>query len=94
MCKEVNLAVNNEETRLMFIDHKHGEMSVESQLVTYNPDAVIVVMAVDDTDSMLSAELLLSYLTRLGIMETKPVILVANKSDLVRNRTIKHSGKC
>ena len=93
MCKEVNVAVNNDETRLMFIDHKYGEMSLDTQLHVYDPGAVLVVMAVDDKESLVTAEMMLSYLTNTGICNTKPVILVANKSDLVRSREIRHQGK-
>ena len=28
VCKEVSVAVNEAETRLVFVDHRHGEMSV------------------------------------------------------------------
>ena len=49
VCKEVNLAINNDESRMIFIDHKHGEMTLEAQMVTYKPDAVMVVMSVDNT---------------------------------------------
>ena len=85
----MNLAINNEETRMMLIDHKYGEMSVESQLDTYSPDAVLVVMAVDDSGTLTTAELILTYLKVLGITGARPVILVANKTDLVRSRTVK-----
>ena len=91
MCKEVNLAVNNEETRMMLIDHKYGELSLETQLDTYSPDVVLVVMAVDDSGTLTTAELILSYLRILNITGAKPVILVANKTDLVRSRTVKPS---
>ena len=89
VCKEVNVAVNNEETRMMLIDHKCGEMSLEAQLETYCPDAVLVVLAVDESGTLTTAELILSYLKILGITGSRPVILVANKTDLVRSRTVK-----
>ena len=76
---------------MMLIDHKYGEMSLECQLDTYSPDAVLVVMAVDDSGTLTTAELILSYLKILGITGAKPVILVANKTDLVRSRTVKPS---
>ena len=28
VCKEVSVAVNDAETRLIFVDHQHGDMSV------------------------------------------------------------------
>ena len=93
VCKEVNMAVNKEEARLVFIDHKHGEISLQSQLALYSPDAFLVVMAVDDRSTLCHAELLLSELSSRDLLHTKPVILVANKTDLVRNRVIKQNGQ-
>ena len=58
-------------------------------MTRYNPDAYIVVMAVDDRSSMEQAERILAYLQMSGAMMDKTVILVANKTDLVRNRMIK-----
>lgn len=89
----MNVAVNNEESRLLFIDHRYGEMSLERQLHVYDPDAVLVVMAVDNRESLFTAEMMLSYLTKMEVINNKPVILVANKSDLVRSREIKHYGR-
>ena len=87
------MAVNKEEARLLFIDHKHGEISLQSQLALYSPDAFLVVMAVDDRSTLCQAELLLSQLSSRNLLLSKPVILVANKTDLVRNRVIKQSGQ-
>ena len=85
------MSVNNEHSRLLFIDHKQGEMSLETQLTTYSPDAVLMVMAVDDEESLYTAAGMLTALRRAEVLDTLPVILVANKTDLVRSRTIKHS---
>ena len=60
-------------------------------VATYSPDALIVVMAVDDFSSMELAEQLLSFLTLDLVLKDKPIILVANKSDLVRSREIRTS---
>ena len=87
------MAVNKEETRIVFIDHKHGEISLESQLALYSPDGFLVVMAVDDRSTLDQAELILSHLSSRDLLHTKPVILVANKTDLVRSRVIKQSGQ-
>ena len=87
------MTVNKEEARIVFIDHKHGEISLQSQLALYSPDAFLVVMAVDDRSTLCQAELLLSQLSSRDLLHTKPVILVANKTDLVRNRVIKQSGQ-
>jgi len=87
--KDVSLSVNGEESRMVFIDHSHGDMKVENLLLTYCPQAVLVVMAVDDLESFQLAEHILVYLTHSGYISDKVVILVANKADLVRNREIK-----
>ena len=49
-------------------------------------------MAVDDSSSQVEAEAILAYLTEEGFCREKAVILVANKTDLVRNRTITREG--
>ena len=49
----------------------------------------LVVMAVDDKSSLEQAERILAYLRMSGVLEEKSVILVANKTDLVKNRLIK-----
>ena len=60
--------------------------------MTYNPDAVLVVMAVDDKNTLDQANMILEYLRMTGVMDTNPVILVANKTDLVRKRVVKSAG--
>ena len=64
--KEVVVAVNDKQSRIVFIDHQHGELSLENlvktkttltylvkfQLVTYDPHAFLVVLAVDDVSSL------------------------------------------
>ena len=66
--KEVIVAVNDKQSRIVFIDHQHGEMSLENQvkinqnpfrwhpmvfqLTTYEPHAFLIVLAVDDLDSL------------------------------------------
>ena len=66
---------------------------VENQLGTYCPDAVLVVLAVDDASSLDQAERILAYLKTVDMLTPDhPCILVANKTDLVRNRVVKSSG--
>ena len=78
------------ETRLIFVDHQDGEMSLENQLSTYCPDGFLVVFAVDDESSLTQAENILNDIKlELG---HKPCILVANKTDLVRNRIVRTTG--
>ena len=58
-------------------------------MVKHDPEAYMVVLAVDDKTSLDQAERILAYLRMSGVMEEKAVILVANKTDLVRNRVVK-----
>ena len=52
------------------------------------------MLAVDDFSSFEEAESILTYLMEDGYCREKAVILVANKTDLVRNRTVSHEGRC
>ena len=61
-------------------------------MLTYSPAAYIVVFSVDDKFSLEVAEIILAYLTNCGVLEQSPVILVANKTDLVRSRIVKTKG--
>ena len=53
----------------------------------------MVVFAVDDSDSLVEAERTLIYLKSENILGNQAVILVANKTDLVRSRVISTNGK-
>ena len=66
---------------------------VENQIATYMPNGYMVVFAVDDTESLQEAERTLSYLKSEDILSKQAVILVANKTDLVRSRVISTNGK-
>ena len=66
---------------------------VENQISTYNPSGYIVVFAVDDGDTVVAAESILSYLKSEEIIDSQAVILVANKTDLVRSRVVSTNGK-
>ena len=57
------------------------------------PNGYMVVFAVDDSDSLVEAERTLIYLKSENILGNQAVILVANKTDLVRSRVISTSGK-
>ena len=50
--KEVVVAVNGLESKVVFIDHQHGAMKLENLVMTYDPHAFLVVLAVDDTSSL------------------------------------------
>ena len=62
-------------------------------MATYMPDAMIIIYSVVDPDSLNSAKEMLQYLWKTGSATTKAVILVGNKSDLVRTRAVSIVGK-
>ena len=57
------------------------------------PNGYMIVFAVDDIDSLDEAEATLSYLKKEEILQHQAVILVANKTDLVRSRVISTGSK-
>ena len=68
-------------------------MQLDDLIESYYPvSCFLVVMAVDDSSSLVEAEAVLTYLTEEGFCRDKAVILVANKTDLVRNRVIRMEG--
>ena len=71
--KDVGMSVDGRESHLVFIDHAHGTMKLENLLLTYSPQAVLVVMAVDDIESFQLAEHILVYLTHNGYIEEKVI---------------------
>lgn len=65
---------------------------VENCLATYEPHAFVVVFSVTERASYLRAEEVLQYLWRLNLITNKGVILVANKTDIVRSRCVTAKG--
>ena len=59
----------------------------------YNPCAYIVVFAVDERATLEQADRILLYLKMSVALKDTAVILVANKTDLVRSRIINTQGK-
>ncbi|XP_047740208.1 GTP-binding protein GEM [Hyalella azteca] len=86
--KSVSVLLDEEENEVVFIDHPAHEMSVENCLTTYEPHACVVVYAVTDRASFKKAEDVLNYLWRESCVDKMAVILVGNKVDLVRNRSV------
>jgi len=87
--KEVIISVDDEESTIVFVDHPAGDMEVEDLIESYSPvSCFLVVMAVDDDTSMFEAKAVLTYLTEEGLCKGRAIILVANKTDLVRNRIV------
>ena len=68
-------------------------LKVENLVSTYDPHGFIVVYAVDEEESLEQAERILNYLKTIGLVATNAVILVANKTDLVRSRVVSANGK-
>ena len=67
-------------------------LQVENQVSTYDPHGYMVVYAVDDEESLATAERVLNYLKNMEIVHGHAVIIVANKTDLVRSRVVGPSG--
>ncbi|KAK8393665.1 hypothetical protein O3P69_006774 [Scylla paramamosain] len=86
--QSVSVMLDGEESEIMFVDHPADEMTVENYLTTYEPHAFVVVLSVTERASYLRAEEVLQYLWRLDVMSNKGVILVANKTDIVRARCV------
>ncbi|XP_068972884.1 uncharacterized protein Rgk2 [Bombus flavifrons] len=86
--KTVSILLDGEESEMVFIDHPHVEMSVENSLSTYEPHACIVVYSTVSRTSFQVAEETLNYLWREHYTQERSVIVVGNKSDLARSRTI------
>ncbi|XP_017878812.1 uncharacterized protein LOC108624199 [Ceratina calcarata] len=86
--KTVSILLDGEESEMVFIDHPHVEMSVENSLSTYKPHACVVVYSIESRSSFQVAEEILNYLWREHYTQERSVIVVGNKSDLAKSRTI------
>ena len=62
-------------------------------MATYIPDAMVVVYSVVSPESLAEAEEILQYLWRTNSVGNKAVIIVGNKTDLVRSRSVNIVGK-
>ena len=62
-------------------------------MATYVPDAMVIVYSVVSSESLKEAEETLQYLWRTGSMTDKAIIMVGNKTDLVRSRVVNIVGK-
>ncbi|BET00099.1 Ras family [Nesidiocoris tenuis] len=88
--KSVSVLLDGEESELIFVDHSSAEMSPTSCLDNYRtgPHGYCVVYSTSDRSSFKTAEELLQMLWKDNTIKNKAVILVANKTDLVRSRTV------
>ena len=55
---------------------------------------MVIVFSVTETGSVKEAEDILKNLWQSGELNTKAVIIVGNKTDLVRTRQVPIDGKC
>ncbi|XP_015793013.1 GTP-binding protein REM 1-like [Tetranychus urticae] len=66
----------------------------QSPLNFYQPDAYIVVYGVNSRESFEGAKKIIDEIFKWDDVDTKPIILVANKTDLVRSRIVsKQEGR-
>lgn len=65
----------------------------ENCITTYEPHAYVVIYSVADKETMLAAEETLQFLWKSASIGTKAVILVGNKTDLVRSRAVTTDGE-
>ncbi|RWS28661.1 RAS related protein-like protein [Leptotrombidium deliense] len=66
----------------------------KSPIAMYQPDGYIIVYAVNDRTSFEGAKTSIDEIFKWDDVEQKPIILVANKTDLVRSRVVsKHEGR-
>lgn len=66
----------------------------ENCLTSYEPHGYCVIYSSADRDSFILAERILQSLWTSENIAQKAVILVGNKADLARSRTVTTEGKC
>ncbi|KAI5726615.1 hypothetical protein M8J76_005591 [Diaphorina citri] len=87
--KSVSVLLDGEESELTFIDHPFAEMPPEECIANYEtPHGFIIVYSTIDLASFHVAEQCLQALWKKDSIRSKAVILVANKTDLVRCRVV------
>jgi len=65
----------------------------ENCITTYEPHAYVVIYSVAEKETKLAAEETLQFLWKSASVGTKAVILVGNKTDLVRSRAVTTDGE-
>jgi len=75
----------------MWLGLVHGDQQAANKLKELAASLMLVVYAVDDQPSLTHASRLLNCLKRMGMLEDRPAMLVANKTDLVRSRVVSAS---
>jgi len=92
--RTVSVDVNGEESKLDLIEPLCDNVRVNDVVEDQNPDCLVVVYSVDDSQSFSVAEEHLDWLTKNNYISTKPCILVGNKADLVRSRVLETNVGC
>ena len=62
-------------------------------MATYTPACIIVTYGVDSLSSYNYVEEILQYLWKMDVLSNHAIIVVANKTDLVRTRKVSTDGK-
>ncbi|CAO1373432.1 unnamed protein product [Diamesa serratosioi] len=86
--KSVSVLLGGEESEITFIDHGFAEMTPENCISSYDPQGYCVIYSSSDRSSFHVAERILQTLWMSEHISQKAVILVGNKADLVRSRTV------
>ncbi|XP_076335185.1 GTP-binding protein REM 1-like [Tachypleus tridentatus] len=88
--KLVTVILNGEEFDLLFIEQTLRERKTDMDLTlpTDNADAYVVVYSVTNRESFHRAKNILNYIKKQNDEDKKAIILVGNKTDLARLRTV------
>ena len=88
----MTVKLDEQESELVFCQGSHVEGEEEVQLME-DCHCILVVFSVTDLDSLREGETLLKSLWQSGHLNTKAVIVVGNKTDLVRAREVPIDGE-
>lgn len=79
--------------RFFVLKKRNCVFQPENCITTYEPHAYVVIYSVAEKETMLAAEETLQFLWKSASVGTKAVILVGNKTDLVRSRAVTTDGE-
>ena len=88
----MTVKLDEQESELVFCQGSHVEGEEEVHLME-DCHCILVVFSVTDLDSLREGETLLQSLWQSGHLNTKAVIVVGNKTDLVRAREVPIDGE-
>ncbi|XP_023241439.1 GTP-binding protein REM 1-like isoform X2 [Centruroides sculpturatus] len=86
--KSVTVVLNGQESEMIFLEIPCDEDLVQMMITSSNIDAYVVVYSVTSRRSFIQTRKLLEQLQRWDGSSNKPLILVGNKTDLARLRTV------